>query len=519
MSKYEVVRELGRNREGGRITYLATDSSLNPPQQVVIKEFRFAAAGANWSGFKAYEREIAILQELQHPRIPRYLNSFETKSGFCLVQEYKNAPSLAQRRSFTPEEIKEIAASLLEILVDLQKRTPPVIHRDIKPENILVDQQLNAYLVDFGFARIRGGELALSSVAAGTVGFMPPEEQFGRPLTEASDLYSLGATLICLLTGTRSVDVGRVINDDYRFDFKGKVPQLSSSFISWLEKMVAPNVKQRYLNAAVALEAVKPIRVVGAATWQEMLGDTIKSRRRAPVISLATFGIVAFLGMSLIVFKSKKTEEIATPQPIESPRSPLQKLLETNQCVECHLPKANLVDANLEEANIQGANLLDANLERTNLKNARLVDANLQEAYLLKANLEGANLENSNLRGAMLSDTNLRRANLVRVKLEGAALNGTNLEGARLNAANLANTQMANANLNSAKVSEVNLSGANLNSASLQGAQLIGSNLQGAMLWGANLEGANLRVAKLEGARLEGAKLKGAIMPDGTKHP
>jgi serine/threonine protein kinase len=58
------------------------------------------------------------------------------------VQEYKKAPSLAQRRSFTPEDIKQIAVSLLEILVDLQKRTPPVIHRDIKPENILVDQQL-----------------------------------------------------------------------------------------------------------------------------------------------------------------------------------------------------------------------------------------------------------------------------------------------------------------------------------------------------------------------------------------
>jgi hypothetical protein len=47
MSKYKVVRELGRNREGGRITYLATDTSLNPPQQVVIKEFRLEGAYLN----------------------------------------------------------------------------------------------------------------------------------------------------------------------------------------------------------------------------------------------------------------------------------------------------------------------------------------------------------------------------------------------------------------------------------------------------------------------------------------
>ncbi len=69
---YKFVRELGHNHEGGRITYLATDTSLDPPQQVVIKEFRFALAGANWSGFKAYEREIEVLRELNPPRIPRY---------------------------------------------------------------------------------------------------------------------------------------------------------------------------------------------------------------------------------------------------------------------------------------------------------------------------------------------------------------------------------------------------------------------------------------------------------------
>ena len=59
-----------------------------------IKEFRFALADASWSGYKAYQREIEVLQQLDHPRIPRYLDSFETPQGFCLVQEYKNAPSL-----------------------------------------------------------------------------------------------------------------------------------------------------------------------------------------------------------------------------------------------------------------------------------------------------------------------------------------------------------------------------------------------------------------------------------------
>ncbi|MFB2937585.1 tetratricopeptide repeat protein [Aerosakkonemataceae cyanobacterium BLCC-F154] len=251
---YQVIHELARNREAGRITYLATYLNLN--QKVTIKEFRFASEGTNWSGFKAYEREIEILQQLDHPRIPRYLASFETPMGFCLVQEYKNAPSLAKKRSFTPGEVRKITISVLEILVYLQKRIPPVIHRDIKPENILVDERLNAYLVDFGLARIGSADVALSSVAVGTPGFMPPEEQFGRPLSSASDLYSLGATLICLVTGTRSVNIGRLINEEYRFSFKPLVPQLSHSFVDWLTEMVEPNVRKRFANAEVALSAL-----------------------------------------------------------------------------------------------------------------------------------------------------------------------------------------------------------------------------------------------------------------------
>lgn len=172
-SRYQVVRELSRNREGGRITYLATDTKTT--LSVVIKRFLFAQAGSTWSSYKAYEREIQVLQGLNYPGIPRYLDSFESPDGFCMVQEYKDAQPLSVPRSFAPDEIKAIAVSILEILIYLQNRIPPVIHRGFKPENILIDKLLNVYLVDFGLARIGGGEAAMSSVAAGTFGFMSPE--------------------------------------------------------------------------------------------------------------------------------------------------------------------------------------------------------------------------------------------------------------------------------------------------------------------------------------------------------
>ena len=257
---YQIDRELGRNRAGGRITHLA--DGLEHQQKVVIKEFRFADFGADWSGFKAYEREIEVLQQLKHPRIPRYLDSLETSQGFCLIQEYKNAPSLATERKFTPEQIKQIAVSVLEILVYLQQLNPPIFHRDIKPENILVDENFHAYLVDFGFARVDDGEIAMSSVASGTPGFIPPEAYYGRNLSEASDLYSLGVTLICLLTNTRSLHVSRLLDENNLFDLGEVTTQLNPKFIDWLEKMVEPNQKKRFPNAEVALAALKSIQFV-----------------------------------------------------------------------------------------------------------------------------------------------------------------------------------------------------------------------------------------------------------------
>jgi serine/threonine protein kinase len=197
---YEIVRELGRNREGGRITWLV--KKIDTHKEVVLKQFCFAQAGSSWSGFNAHEREIQVLKGLNHPGIPSYLDSFGTNDGFCLVSEYINAPSLGECRSFSPEEIKQIAVSLLEILVYLQNLTPPVIHRDIKPENILVDEEMRVYLIDFGMSRIGSEEVSGSSVFKGTPGFIPPEQM--RKPTLATDLYGLGATLVCLLTGTKS---------------------------------------------------------------------------------------------------------------------------------------------------------------------------------------------------------------------------------------------------------------------------------------------------------------------------
>lgn len=257
---YQVEKELGHNRAGGRVTYLAMH--LPTQQQVVIKQFQFAKS-SQWSGYDACEQEVNVLKELNHPGIPRYLDSFQTEEGFCMVQEYKAAAPLSMPRSFAPDQICQIAIAALEVLVYLQNRIPPVIHRDIKPENLLVDESGQVYLVDFGFARVGEGEVGVSSVVKGTLGFMPPEQLFNRQVTEASDLYGLGMTLICLLTGTKSGDIGDLVDLRYRIRFKHLVPKLNSQWVQWLEKMVEPQLSDRFANAVTALAAIpqSPLRL------------------------------------------------------------------------------------------------------------------------------------------------------------------------------------------------------------------------------------------------------------------
>ena len=250
---FRIKSELGVNRAGGRVTYLARH--LKTRRLVVIKQFQFARS-SNWGGYEALRQEGQVLKSLKHPGIPRYLGVFKSDDGFCMVQEYKRAQSLAEPRSFDPEAIRQIAIACLEILVYLQNRIPPVIHRDFKPANILVSKTLKVYLVDFGFARIGDGEVGVSSVVKGTLGFMPPEQIFNRQLSEASDLYGLGMTLICLLTNTPADRVGDLVDVTYQVDFTRLKADLSPQWLRWLEKMVQPRLGERFENAATALESI-----------------------------------------------------------------------------------------------------------------------------------------------------------------------------------------------------------------------------------------------------------------------
>ena len=251
---YQIDGELGRNREGGRITWRGID--LESKKTVAIKQFCFASANSSWSGYKAHKREIEILTSLNHPSIPQYLHSIETEDGFCLIQEYIFATQINKFRQLTVAEVKQVALKILDILVYLQHHNPPIIHRDIKPDNILLDEKLNVYLIDFGFASLGSLEVSGSSVFKGTPGFIAPE-QVVKPVL-ASDIYSLGITLVCLLSQKNIAEIRdfTIPDDPYQLALKPLLPDLDRQLLNWLEQMTNAKVSKRFSDATTARKAL-----------------------------------------------------------------------------------------------------------------------------------------------------------------------------------------------------------------------------------------------------------------------
>jgi serine/threonine protein kinase len=256
--RYQIEQQLGKR--AGRYTLLARD--LQTQALVVIKRLSFGEDFV-WEDLKLFEREAATLKNLSHASIPRYLDYFDldlpSGKGFALVQTYIPAKSLDEHvkagRTFSEAEMVELATALLEILRYLHERAPSVIHRDIKPSNILLGDRTgnsvgSVYLVDFGSvqAASAGGTITV----VGTYGYMPPE-QFGDRAVPASDLYSLGATLIYLATGRHPADLPHL---DMRLHFEDAA-HLSAGLEQWLQQMIQPSLNQRLSSAKKALSALQ----------------------------------------------------------------------------------------------------------------------------------------------------------------------------------------------------------------------------------------------------------------------
>jgi serine/threonine protein kinase len=240
--RYQLERQLGRN--AGRQTWLAIDRQLQ--EQVVVKLLTFGG-DVQWDDLKLFEREAQVLQQLDHPCIPKYRDYFAIDDHalwFGLVQDYIPGDSLkdllVQGKKFSETEVKQIATEILEILIYLHELSPPVLHRDIKPSNIIYGEDQKVYLVDFGAVQDKASAEGKTFTVVGTYGYAPIE-QFGGRAVPASDLYALGATLIHLLTGISPAELPQ---ENLKIKFKNRT-SCDRQFANWIDYLIEPEVGKR----------------------------------------------------------------------------------------------------------------------------------------------------------------------------------------------------------------------------------------------------------------------------------
>jgi serine/threonine protein kinase len=256
-NRYKILSLLGKG--GMAVTYLARD--LHTKKEVAVKTLCLSSLD-DWKVFDLFKREVAVLKELDHPRIPDYVDYFEEtldgESSFILVQEYVRGKTLYEiiksSRHHQADGIKKILTGLLEILRYIHNLHPPLIHRDINPKNIIIDSSGTVFLVDFGavgFMVKNTLAAAQSTTFVGTIGYIAPEQLYGKALP-ASDIYSLGITMVSLLTGKQPTELPL---DGLEFDLREYGAQIGE-LAPILERMIQPDVKERFQSAEDVITAL-----------------------------------------------------------------------------------------------------------------------------------------------------------------------------------------------------------------------------------------------------------------------
>jgi len=287
--RYEIVRRIGGGGMGA--VYLAKDKNLGDAPRAVKEMIESHIDDAQHEKAIAdFKRESLLLTELEHPSIPTVYDYFydEESERFYLVMKFIPGSDLASRLRAAPGgrvdelTVSEWGMQVADVLHYLHTRPQPIIYRDLKPANLMLDSNSSRImLIDFGIARwVNKKEKGVTAV--GTMGYAPPE-LFSGQADPRVDIYSLGATMFHLLTGSDPQDNPLLIFDFTKNPRPRQInPSLSSEMELILIRAVEYKPEHRFQSGAemrvalaAHLEKLRTGQVSFGLPAQELGGQTM----------------------------------------------------------------------------------------------------------------------------------------------------------------------------------------------------------------------------------------------------
>ncbi|RCK79869.1 MAG: serine/threonine protein kinase [Candidatus Ozemobacter sibiricus] len=194
--RYKIVQFIGEGRHGK--IYKAHDLVAGRDVSLKILD---GPASADIDTVKRFIKEGEVLASLRHPAIARIYALEKDGNIPFLITEFVEGRSMAAMKDELRRDLPALFRAFEQLLDGVQEcHLRQVIHRDLKPSNLLISHDGQLKIVDFGLAKTRE-KLTKPGVILGTPTYMSPEQCQGLPLTEASDIYSIGVIFWEFLTG------------------------------------------------------------------------------------------------------------------------------------------------------------------------------------------------------------------------------------------------------------------------------------------------------------------------------
>jgi eukaryotic-like serine/threonine-protein kinase len=232
--RYDLEREIGRGGMGA--VWLGRDTVLG--RDVALKRIGLMP-GAQAPDLERAEREARLAARLNHPHVVAVFDLVADGEDTWLVMEYVEGITLSAFVQRDGALIPDEAAPLMRQAADAlaAAHQAGIIHRDVKPSNMMVNPAGEVKLTDFGIARAEADStLTQTGLVTGSPAYLAPEIASGATASEASDVWSLGATLFHLLAGQPPYDVSENVMGALYKIVHEEPPRLTNA--EWLAPML-----------------------------------------------------------------------------------------------------------------------------------------------------------------------------------------------------------------------------------------------------------------------------------------